>query len=306
MRQRRIDKISDVKIMRSKNNVHIKFLDGSPGTVIDFGYDIEMMSDNDILEFYNNMLEVNAERASRYVHVAEEIKLGESQIKYSERSSQWTLNGDVLRCIVDYDEKHENIGIAIDDHLLSLGEFGRMLQAYQGWGMRIEFVPEDEINSRPQLEVVALEDSRAFKNQGMRLADKTKAAIAIEAIREKKSVDKIAAEFEIDSAEVLTIKQEFIENISKVFEENELLKLQKERDRLKTELEWLKKVTSKEKQVQNVSKRSLRGKSYELEYACGHGHHVVELVGNEKEREKKAKLMRSETFCPDCANERKK
>ena len=39
--------------------------------------------------------------------------------------------------------------IEIDGRELSIEEFGRMLTTYSGWGMRIEFVPEDEVHRRP-------------------------------------------------------------------------------------------------------------------------------------------------------------
>ena len=32
-------------------------------------------------------------------------------------------------------------------------EFGRMLTTYAGWGMRIEFVSDDQLHSRSALEV---------------------------------------------------------------------------------------------------------------------------------------------------------
>jgi hypothetical protein len=35
-----------------------------------------------------------------------------------------------------------------------LKQFGKLLSAYEGgWGMRIEFVPADEVHHRPVLEV---------------------------------------------------------------------------------------------------------------------------------------------------------
>ena len=34
-----------------------------------------------------------------------------------------------------------------------LGEFGKLISTYNGWGMRIEFVSEDETSSRPTIEV---------------------------------------------------------------------------------------------------------------------------------------------------------
>jgi hypothetical protein len=43
--------------------------------------------------------------------------------------------------------------IEIDDQELSIEEFGRMLTTHAGWGMRICFVPEDEIEDEPEIEV---------------------------------------------------------------------------------------------------------------------------------------------------------
>jgi hypothetical protein len=36
---------------------------------------------------------------------------------------------------------------------LSLQEFGTLLATYAGWGMRIEFTPDDATERRPQLVV---------------------------------------------------------------------------------------------------------------------------------------------------------
>ena len=41
----------------------------------------------------------------------------------------------------------------IDDQEFGIEEFARLLATYAGWGMRIEFVPEDEIHRRPALQV---------------------------------------------------------------------------------------------------------------------------------------------------------
>ncbi len=57
-----------------------------------------------------------------------------------------------LRCQVEEDENGQLV-VGIDDQQLSLEGFGRMLTTYAGWGMRIEFVPEDQLHRRPALEV---------------------------------------------------------------------------------------------------------------------------------------------------------
>src|SRR6202047_2921465 len=43
--------------------------------------------------------------------------------------------------------------VKIDEQKLRLKQFGKLLSAYEGWGMRIEFVPTDEVHHRPVLEV---------------------------------------------------------------------------------------------------------------------------------------------------------
>jgi hypothetical protein len=53
---------------------------------------------------------------------------------------------------VEDDEAGQAI-IRVDDRELSLAGFGRLLVTYAGWGMRIEFTPEDATDRRPRLEV---------------------------------------------------------------------------------------------------------------------------------------------------------
>ena len=72
--------------------------------------------------------------------------------KYSAGADQWSPRGAVLRCLVEDDENGQLV-VGIDDQELSLEEFGRMLTTYAGWGMRIEFVPDDQLHRRPALEV---------------------------------------------------------------------------------------------------------------------------------------------------------
>lgn len=62
------------------------------------------------------------------------------------------LGGRVLRCLINDDENGRAV-VEIDDQELGIEEFARLLGTYAGWGMRIEFVPEDEIHRRPALQV---------------------------------------------------------------------------------------------------------------------------------------------------------
>lgn len=63
--------------------------------------------------------------------------------------------GDVLRChITDCGEGEDGpVAIYIDDKEYSLREFGEILRMYAGWGMRVAFVPDDEVHEEPVIEV---------------------------------------------------------------------------------------------------------------------------------------------------------
>ena len=61
----------------------------------------------------------------------------------SERSDQWVPREEVLRCHIESDVDGGTI-IHVDDVELNLAAFGRMLQVFAGFGMRIAFVDEDD------------------------------------------------------------------------------------------------------------------------------------------------------------------
>ena len=63
-----------------------------------------------------------------------------------------------MRCFVDSGGFDGETTVTIDDRELSLRDFGRLLQSYAGWGMRITFVPDDEIAIEPTIEVSGPED----------------------------------------------------------------------------------------------------------------------------------------------------
>jgi hypothetical protein len=125
--------------------------EGVGGTHLQFGPEITEMSDPEILELLNDCLRAQAKRAAEYKHVAVEVPLGSAQIKYDALCDQWVPRGDVLRCLI-YDEGLQLV-VEIDDHELRLEEFGRLLTTYSGWGMRIEFVPDDQVHRRPAHDV---------------------------------------------------------------------------------------------------------------------------------------------------------
>ena len=91
--------------------------------------------------------------AAEYKHIAVEVPAGSAQVMYCKESMQWVPRGAVLRCLISDGAPEGELTVYIDEEELSLAEFGRLLCTYAGWGMRIAFVPEDETNQEPRIEI---------------------------------------------------------------------------------------------------------------------------------------------------------
>ena len=147
-----IAKMNEVIITKGPTSATIEYREKNVSSVqIEFGPDVSKMTEKEILERHNEILLARMEMKREYEHIAKEVPHGKPQIEFSERCQQWVPRSDVLRCIVQYHPS--GVGIEIDDRLLSLEEFGRMLQTYEGWGMRITFVPDEEIFFDPKIKL---------------------------------------------------------------------------------------------------------------------------------------------------------
>lgn len=152
-KERYIVSLDEVIVTRGTDYADIEYKEpGIASTRLQIGPEISWMSDKEIIDLFNEMLRAQARFAAEYKHVAVEVPLGSPQIEYSAGCDQWCPRGGVLRCQVEDDENGQLV-VGIDEKQLTLEEFGRMLTTYAGWGMRIEFVPEDELHRRPALEV---------------------------------------------------------------------------------------------------------------------------------------------------------
>ena len=147
--------LDEVVITRDATSAHIKYKDPDYGeTTLTIGPGIEQMSNQEIIDLYNDTLKAQAELARNFKYVAVEPPLGSPQIEFHESSDQWSARGNVLRCLIDDTAEGEREPvIIIDDKELTWREFGKVICTYAGWGMRIEFTPEDAIHRRPNLEV---------------------------------------------------------------------------------------------------------------------------------------------------------
>ena len=154
MKKPQIASIDQVKIRREGTCAVIEYNDSSIPTIhFEIGDSIQDMKDQEILDHFNFSVEIQQQMAADYNHVAVEIPADQPQIRYDPDALQWIPRGDVLRCTISDGGPDYATSILVDEHDLSLSEFGRLLSTYNGWGMRITFVPDDELLKRPKIKV---------------------------------------------------------------------------------------------------------------------------------------------------------
>jgi hypothetical protein len=150
---RYIANLDEVTVTRDGDSARIEYKEvGISVTDLEIGPEIVQMSDSDIVGVHNERLRNDVKQAAKYKHIVFEVPLGSPQIEYFARCDQWVPRGCVLRCLIEIAQYGEII-VKIDEQHLRLKEFGKLLAAYGDWGMRIEFMPMDEVHHRPLLEV---------------------------------------------------------------------------------------------------------------------------------------------------------
>ena len=148
-----------VKITREGEYAIIEYADEAVRTTqLKVGAErLASMNDEQLLNYWNELIRNNDEFRERVKYVAEEIPIGKPQVEYFELGDQWTPRGHVLRCQVLTDAailpKLSEPFVSIDGRDFTLGDFMKMVGTFGGWGMRIEFVPADEMHVRPKLKV---------------------------------------------------------------------------------------------------------------------------------------------------------
>jgi hypothetical protein len=156
MRKRRpsVASLEEVTIRREGHDAIIDFRDPAiASTHFRIGPAVRRLTDRQILERFNAMIAAEREDAATHPHVAIEVPPGLPQIRYVAAAQQWVPRGAVLRCVIDDSGPDAEAVVHIDDESLSLEEFGRLLCTYAGWGMRIAFVPEDDLDRAPRITV---------------------------------------------------------------------------------------------------------------------------------------------------------
>jgi hypothetical protein len=146
--------LDQVRIVRNGDTAILEYAEPEVSlTHLQVGSELARMSDQEVLDLHNRILERQQERADSYRHVVVEIPPGRPQIELAGRPEQWVPRGGVLRCVVDEGGTNGEALIRIDDRGLSMHEFGRMLMTWAGWGMRVLLVPDDQLTENPEIEV---------------------------------------------------------------------------------------------------------------------------------------------------------
>jgi len=162
LKRPRIAALEEVTISREGEYAIIEFRDPTISSMnLKLGSKVRKMSDEEILAAFNETVCSMEEARRSHVHVPVEIPQGSPQVKYFAPGDQWVPRGDVLRCIIDDGGPDCEATIWIDDREFSLREFGRMLLTHAGWGMRLVFVPDDEIEKVHLVEIREPEDESA-------------------------------------------------------------------------------------------------------------------------------------------------
>lgn len=147
----------EVKITREGDYAIIAYADeGVATTHLKMGSDkLAHMTDEQILEFWNDGIEARDELMANQEFVAIEIPMGKPQLEYEKLSDQWVARGHVVKGVVlgangnDIDEEL----ITVDGRDLTVREFVRMMSTFGGWGFRLVFVADTDIHDDPVIDV---------------------------------------------------------------------------------------------------------------------------------------------------------
>ena len=154
----RIARLDQVRISREGEIAIIEYVDPSFMTVrFKIGPSLGQMTDEAVLLLFNQCTVASMRNRDELdPYVAVEIPPGSPQVLASpETENGWVPRGNVLRCVISDGGGEEFMQpiIYVDDQEFSWEDFGKMLCTYAGWGMRIVFVCEDELEVNPKIVV---------------------------------------------------------------------------------------------------------------------------------------------------------
>ncbi len=145
----------DVRIRREGEYAIFEYLGSKADSLaLRVGGDLAATTDDQLLETHNAIAREQRKMRDSFEYKAKEVPMGRPQIQRSQHGG-WEMRGDVLRCGLEWSKEDETVVPQIDGRTLSWAELSRMLQTYEGWGMRLVIVPDDELGAP---EIVVGED----------------------------------------------------------------------------------------------------------------------------------------------------
>jgi hypothetical protein len=155
----RIARLDQVRISRDGEYAIIESLDPAISTMhLQIGPQVQQMTDEEILLLFNRTIASQIRHRDELgEYIAMEIPVGRPQVAMHPGTvNHWTPRGGVLRCVIEDGGGEDGLLpiIHVDDREFTWDEFGRMLCVYAGWGMRIVFVPDDELDQTAKVVVM--------------------------------------------------------------------------------------------------------------------------------------------------------
>jgi hypothetical protein len=147
-----------VRITRESGGALIEYADPAVGSVsFRLGDETPGMTDQQILDRWNDTVEAMEASRRSYEHVCREIPVGRPQLSFHERSGEWSPRGDVVRGVISESaDTPREPTVWVDGREMNWRDFGAALLTFAGWGFRLYMVPDDAICDEP---VVKVEDS---------------------------------------------------------------------------------------------------------------------------------------------------
>lgn len=116
--------------------------------------EFDSLSERQILKRFNAYID----SLLKYIETDRPIEIvdGQLQLKWDKTCRQWMPAGDVLRCVVNWNsntgntDRLDGLAIRIDDKSLTGQELLDMIETYEGWGMRIEFMHQNRLTDPPK------------------------------------------------------------------------------------------------------------------------------------------------------------
>jgi hypothetical protein len=145
--------LDQLRITRKGDTAVIEYAEDSVWvTNLQIGPELASMSDEDVLALFNGGIEASADHRREHEFPAIEIPVGKPQIEWTEDTQHWLARGHVLRCVI-HDDENRMPRVIVDDKDLSWEQFGQVVVTFAGWGARIVFVADDELDEEPHIEV---------------------------------------------------------------------------------------------------------------------------------------------------------